>query len=142
MKHILAIDPGNKTGWAIFYDGFLDVCGVWSKDLMLGWKPPLKFDMVIIEEPQAYQGRRAKGKPQDILDLAIYVGKLEEHFRPFTKSIKSVKPARWKGQLDKKLCHARAKAKLSERELGIVEVANLDHNGMDAVALGLWALGR
>lgn len=145
MNYVFAIDPGNKTGWAVFEDGRLIMCGVKSKAEMLAPPHPKItepiWDLVVIEEPQMYQGRRAKGNPQDIIDLAVYVGQLEQRFR-VTKCIKRVKPARWKGQLDKKLCHQRAREKLTMYEQNVVDHAQVDHNGWDAVAMGLWALGR
>jgi hypothetical protein len=54
-----------------------------------------------------------------------------------------LEPSEWKGQLDKEQTEQRARERLSKSEFAsFVSVGALDHNTWDAVALGLYELGR
>lgn len=131
-----SVDPGNRTGWAVWHDGHLISCGLHTRESMIArwaWPEPLHG---VIEEPQAYVGRRSKGRMQDIVELARYVGQIQTKFKTTTL----VKPAQWKGNLPKAICKARCKAALTRDELACVDTE--DHNVWDAIGLGLFYLGR
>ncbi len=139
----LAVDPGKKTGWALFRDSILVRCGTCPSGKGLP-----DADTLVIEEPRI---RRRHPRPEDIIQLAVLVGGIAAKY----KHVRRIKPEVWKGQLPKDVCWRRAAAHLTQKELVCVCAAGrisgatdswiglkLDHNCRDAIALGLWALGR
>lgn len=136
---LLAIDPGRDQGWAeydLFTRHLLD-CGVGSPARQDKKSAPQK---VVIEKPQVYNSRTSNARPADIIKLAIRVGVNVERYKQ--SEIYLVEPGTWKGQLDKKTHHARVLRELSLNDQCLILARDIDHNGMDAVALGLWALKR
>lgn len=99
---------------------------------------------LVIEKPQIYQGRKQKGDPNDLIDLAIEVGVLSTLFSDGTVTL--VKPREWKGQVPKEVMLKRILSKLTADELQLIKGLGLSksqsHNVVDAVGIGLWALGR
>jgi hypothetical protein len=113
---------------------------------------------------------RSKVKPNDIVDLAWCAAIMFERFRPKNlDAARYYKPEEWKGQLPKPAHHLLTLDELTRAELGllpldvrrVVELAankgardgwkpgknyyrekDTVHNTLDAVALGLTALGR
>lgn len=139
---LYAIDPGvHKSGVALFNDGLLMYAG-WHEhagsELLA-----LTNDIVRVEMPRIYPGSgQRKGDLNDLLDLAAVVGYWEDRLRG-SQDVKRVFPATWKGQVPKKIMNARVMAKLSEREAHTIRhVGAKDHNIIDAIGIGLWALGR
>lgn len=133
---LLAIDPGNVTGWAVFngpQDQTLKGCGYGPPAALVGFRP----DVLVIERPQVYDARHSKGDPNDLITLAITVGRLIERMDATT--VLTPLPREWKKQLPKDICHKRALAVLSPDERRLLVS---DHNALDAVALGLWYLKR
>lgn len=135
---LLAIDPGLDTGWALFTRGFaLLACGV--------GQPPMGAPYVVIEKPQVYRGRGSKGDPNDLITLAVGVGRYLERAENSGARVALVLPRQWKGTIDKEIHHQRIRRDLPIDDLRVVvtEEAKLAkskvHNMMDAVGLGLWA---
>ena len=151
MTH-LAIDPGKHTGWAVIGDaGELVACGLGD--------PPLDFGgaRVWIERPQVYRGRASKGDPNDLITLAIQVGRYEERFAARGCQVDTVLPHTWKGSIDPDVCCRRIFASLTECEKALLERAiaplarspvhadltgGRRHNVLDAVGIGKWSLRR
>ncbi len=151
MSH-LAIDPGKHTGWSVIGDdGQLLACG-------LG-EPPLDAGVprVWIERPQIYRGRAMKGDPNDLITLAIQVGRYAERFASRGCQVDTVLPHDWKGSIDPDVCCRRIHAALTECEKVVLERAILPlartpvyadltggrrHNVIDAVGIGKWAIRR
>jgi hypothetical protein len=152
---ILGIDPGNDTGWAIVTaQGLLLACG-------LGDPPhpstlhPDGVKRVIVEKPQVYQGRASKGDPNDLIKLAIGVGRYLERYCMY--STETVLPREWKGTVDPDvLCRRVAKSLVSserdilDRVLEPLARAKLTeetltsgkrHNVIDAIGLVKWSVG-
>lgn len=140
----LAIDPGKNTGWARFADKCLDACGLVPDVGLI----TVYGDEMVIELPQVYRGRFAKGDPNDLIELAAIVGRAEQLARDSLMSVRKVKPRDWKGTIKKKIHNARVLKALDSAEAwrfgqGVVGVAaGVQHNVIDAVGLGLWAVGR
>jgi hypothetical protein len=140
---VVAIDPGKDLGWAFFADGVLFACG-------LAGEPRIEIfdgaEIVVCEEPQIY--RRARARPDDLIKLTRIVGRCEELARACGATFNVVKPARWKGQVPKEICHRRLEAKLSKLERSVLEAdaagvpARKRHNVLDAIGIGMWRLGR
>ncbi len=135
---MIAIDPGVKfCGVACFAADELQWARYVAVDDLDGM---CRSHELIIEMPRIYPGSgQQKGDLNDLLDLAAVVGYCEGIFGVGAR----VFPARWKGQVPKKIMSARIMSKLSSTEQGrIVRVGAKDHNTIDAVGIGLWHLGR
>lgn len=98
------------------------------------------------EWPQVYRGAKSKGDPNDLPGLAG-VGMAVAGMLPGLELVRSPTPAQWSGQLPKSTTGdpwasprgQRVRSRLSPAELGLVQA---QHDAIDAVAIGLWALGR
>lgn len=130
-RRFVSIDPGVRLcGLAAWIDGKLhyarlDSCiAYWSSDWALA-----------IEKPQVYVQSKLKGDPNDLIDLAIAVGKISTRF----SEVVMYRPAQWKGQVPKDIMTERIKLKLSNRELDLVDLPakSLQHNVWDAIGIGL-----
>ena len=128
---LIAIDPGATTGWALFRHRNLVGCGKVSGSRAAVGGLPIA-DEAVIERPVV---RRGHPRADDLMKLGILAGQISAHY-PHGRM---VKPEEWKGQLPKDACWDRARRCLNADELSLVPQ---DHNVRDAVALGLWALGR
>jgi hypothetical protein len=128
---LLALDPGNSTGWAFFVDGVLMACGACKGPSKL-FVPDV--DHVVIENPQVYP--RSKVNPNDLMTLARMVGRYEERFAHIPTKL--VAPREWKGTIVKTVMLKRIKAAMTPGELALL--GNCPHDTVDAVGLGRWAL--
>lgn len=149
--NLLSVDPGNNTGWAFFNSaGVLQCCGL-VKCLVPASLDALaekvsSADTVYVEIPQVYSGPRAKGDPNDLIQVAVCAGWVISQYR--RADLKTVKPAEWKGQEPKEITHKRVLASLSPYELTVFDQdlkkhpKGVQHNVVDAVGIGLWALRR
>jgi hypothetical protein len=149
----LAIDPGNDTGWCLMSEGRELV------DAGLG-DPPVAFvgHRVVIERPQVYQGRSSRVNPNDLITLAIGVGRYKERFISRGCSVEEILPHTWKGTVDPEILCRRVWAALDPREQArVAEVltplarapfseatltAGKRHNVLDAIGLARWSLHR
>lgn len=137
----LAIDPGLSTGWATLdATGRLLACGAGE-----GF-PILSNREAVIERPQVYRAGKSKGDPNDLITLAIRVGRYQERLEVAGVRVELFLPTTWKGQIDKERHHAQVNARLAENERGIVErvakaagARGYDDNVWDAIALAKWA---
>lgn len=150
---VLAIDPGTDTGYALFdSNGRLYACGL--GDPRSNEKHVVRnLTRVVIERPMVYPGGRQQAKPEDIIKLALKAGEWAGVYRQWA-DIEFVAPFQWKGSVPKSIHHERIKAKLSPAELEIVVASfaprigipriapSKQHNIVDAVGLGLFAVGR
>lgn len=148
---ILAIDPGRDTGWCLMNEDRQLL------DAGLG-EPPLAFvvDRVFIERPQIYP--RSKGDPNDLITLAIQVGRYKERFAARGCAVEEILPHAWKGTVDPDILCRRVWASLDAFEKGLLEsvlrplarkpldISTLTdgrrHNVIDAVGLAKWSLLR
>lgn len=136
---LLAIDPGDATGWAHFRGYQLSACGLTPPDTY-STLPACQY--VIVEEPQVYRFGRAD--PNSLLILSEKVGRIMQLY----PHAKKVKPRTWKGTMPKEICHARFLPKLGPLEKKVLDDAlegvarGLRHNVRDAVCMGLWELKR
>lgn len=135
-----AVDPGENSGAAIFNaEGQLVELHQGKRDevreaLRLAWVP------LVVEKPQVYP--YSKARPNDLITLATYAGMLAA----MGPAHVFVLPATWKGQLDPTLIPKRALPCLDEAERGVVRAGLANRkkidDALDAMALGLWCLGR
>lgn len=96
---------------------------------------------LIIEQPQTYGGRAAKGDANDLIKLANLVGALST----LADEVELVAPAKWKGQAPASVVEARCRKKLTDAEKLRIELPRNAKHRTDvwhAIGLGLWKLGR
>jgi hypothetical protein len=154
VSTLLAIDPGQHTGWAVFTDGMLlragtvhapgigtltAKAGAILRDLRATipgavWEGS-GVELVAVEEMRYYPGR-AQSTPNDLLEVQAMAGvctALGQAFR--------FVPAReWKGSVPKSISDTRTAARLTPAEQAIF--TRLDDHGRDAVGIGVYILGR
>lgn len=141
----LSIDPGVDTGWALWRDSDqLVACGVSDpREKVTG-----QVGFVILERPQVYRARLSKGDPNNIVTLAIQVGRYAQWFESRGAHIAMCIPHDWKGNLPKDIHHARVWGELSPAQRDVVNRCGQVvppsklHNLMDALALGRVAFQR
>lgn len=144
-NYLIALDPGLSTGWCIADSSGIVECGV-------GEQWPLtryRNGSGVIERPEIYNPQFMKGDPNDILTLAIRVGRYIERLDAQGIFCEEVLPKDWKGQLSKTVHHNRAKRKLTIAERSIIDAADAKIGNAkvkldlwDAVCLALWKTGR
>jgi hypothetical protein len=149
-KRLVAVDPGLRTtAVALFLDGTLSEIERYTPVHLRNAQGAIALQVfldarLVIEFPQAYRGGKSKGDPNGLLRLAHLVGQLNT-----AGKAELVAPATWAGQVPKATSKAlagsspralRIRAALSEAERALVDWTCDDV--IDAVGIGLWALGR
>ena len=145
----LAVDPGvHQCGYARGDGRRVTQAGMW--DTLRGpiW-PQILPGMsaadpahAVSEIPQVYQGT-GKGavRSKDLVDLVVVAGRVCGFHR-----VTYVRPASWKGQVPKKIHHARMWRILDTEETALLKdldvAKGLRHNVYDAVCLLLRTYGR
>lgn len=144
---LLAIDPGISTGCALFVGGIL----------VKHWLGPPKEQVedilfpretrVVIERPQVYTRSKSYVDPNDLITLALTAGAYGEWARGFGIEPEFVKPAEWKGQVDKLVTYNRVVRACPGLDLSMYPAPkkkfnpkDVVYNVTDAIGIGLWAL--
>jgi len=159
METMLAVDPGKfHAAGAVFVDGRLKRSGLFETPLrdpatagldlgssLARFVGGYEIESLVVEYPIVYP--RGPGDPNDLLALAYVAGVLVGVLKPLSPRL--VTPNRWKGNVPKKVIRLRV---LGDRAAGVegrlskdeVEILGDDpsHHIVDAVGIGLWALGR
>lgn len=128
---------------------YANICSVEECRSNIEFAAPLRFlnrhDLslhgdCIIEVPQIYPGQQQKGDQNDLIDLAVTVGRYAERAASCGFRVTLVKPRAWKGQLPKDVCWQRVRETLSAYErFNMTEVSKSKaHNMHDAIGLGTW----
>ena len=146
MKTLLSVDPGTKAvGWALWKGETLARCDVSRGEkwwLTLASLPEVRPDVLYIEDQQIYS--TSKINAHSLLAVARVTGAIIYHYK--APSTVLVLPRVWKGQVPKKICSERTLNRLNEAEMQAVnsykQARYLEHNMVDAIGIGLWALGR
>lgn len=141
MGVTVAIDPGVQwCGVAVFADGALVSASLEKPEkVRSSWAP---VDRLTIEVPQVYRAGLGKGDPNDLIAVAVEVGRLIES--AWTDDVERVRPHDWKGSVPKEIHNARTLAVLSPAERACLPKLPKTkmHNVLDAVGLGLWSLEK
>lgn len=146
-ENLLAFDPGKRTGWAWFRWGKLSRAG-YSKFGELIADPPRPTErsllLVVIETPQWRP--REHLDINDLLELAVMAGRLEQTYVERQAHVERVLPTTWKGSVPKEHHHPHVVKCLAPDEVLVMPLRprakDHDPNMLDAVGLGLWKLGR
>lgn len=145
---ILSVDPGKKTGWAIWRAGVLTGCGLTDGD-----RPvlPAGVPLLVIERPHEGEGKASKS---DIITLSRRMGCAIMAAR--TDRVLEVLPVQWKGSVPKRVKLPSGKivepaldairAKMTDNDWivfwrdmkGVAKSAQ--NNVLDAIGLGIWFL--
>jgi hypothetical protein len=160
---LVAVDPGLRhLGVAIFFNGILyDVLLVKNPQLGRGAEAwygytraktdlPSSFreiiegaDHLVVEMQQVY--RRGPGDPNDLLQVAGVAG-VVVGLANLDARVTGYLPREWKGQVQKDVFAKRILTRLDSAEMfkfNSKKIAkSLVHNCVDAIGLGLKALGR
>jgi len=157
IPKLIAVDPGvKKCAIAVFDDSHLtDAFYVTTThhDIAAGAAEMVEqmlahaddFQVrVVIERPQIYAGSKAKGNPNDLLDLSFVAGTFNA---VMDRASAAYLPAEWKGQVPKLIHHKRL-GEFFEENADVYEtkvwqrISKLkkDHDLRDAVGLGLFHL--
>ena len=152
---LIAVDPGVVTGFAFFVGGKLlsaKTCSVEEFRMLIENETPLSWQnsrkphesVCVIELPQIYPGQQQKGDQNDLITLAVAVGRYVEIAKACGFQTRLVKPREWKGQLPKDVCWSRVKDTLSFEELARIPKLpkSRAHNMHDAIGIGTWFLKR
>lgn len=99
-------------------------------------------DVLALEYPRVYQGNKQKGDPNDLLPLAGVVCAVSGLL--LRSEVRRYFPHEWKGTVDADVMLARIVGRLRPDEVGKIEPcpASLRHNVVDAIGIGLKAVGR
>lgn len=144
---LIAIDPGKVTGVAVFSGGVLRFATACTEEQCLMHienAAPIRQGKpagdCIMEIPQIYPGQQQKGDQNDLIKLAVMVGRYSDRATACGFRVKLVKPREWKGQLPKDVCWKRVRETLTVLELGTMEKLpkSRAHNMHDAIGLGTW----
>lgn len=142
MTSLLTIDPGEQTGWALWWKGKMNACGLGGLRLNI----LVYVDQAYIECPKIYP--HTKARPNDLIKLARLVGRYEQFCEDLGAEVQVISPSDWKGQLSKDVSNARTWTTLneSERQIFTRNCGDLSpskkHNVLDAIGIGLWVLKR
>lgn len=156
MIFTLAIDPGAKLcGWASFADIELVKCGLVRgetlKELHTDAVCQIAFGprtRVVVEKPRVYPVRAMKGDANDLVTIAFAAGVVVGAAAERIDEFQSAWPSEWKGSVPKQIHVKRTLAALTADERKTYErcvadaPVSLRHNCLDAIGLGLWAVGR
>lgn len=143
LTDLIAIDPGNDAGIAVFHDQLLVGAELVVEAPARGWVWQGPYALpVVCEVPKERRGSRVN--TQDLITLAFTAGYLVSSMQP--TDLLTVFPEQWKGQRPKHADNHLTKKLLCGRERQILEGLSIprskEHNVLDAIGLGLWALGR
>lgn len=149
---LTTIDPGVRTGIAIFDKGELRHCGLLKYDSakvfaftltsLFQLMPP---DKVVVEIPRIYDRRNWKGDPNDLILVAKIAGIAMGQSGKYCPA-EEVYPQQWKGQRPKDVDNEYTKKILNPEELKVLYSEYIPktyiHNVIDAIGIGLWKLER
>ena len=129
-RALVAVDPGVcYAAWAVFLGDrvVLTKRGPWNE--LYGLIETTKPDEIVIERPRIYRGgpRHVSRDVQLLIDTVH--GFIADH-----PGIFALFPSAWKGSVPKEVCRARIEA-------AGYRTAGMTHDEIDAVGIGLYAMG-
>ncbi len=158
---LLAVDPGNDAGWAVFDSARrLTMCDLDTAGR--GRLPPRHdYTKILVEVPR-YRGRFEKN-PQALMTLSFTAGLWAGRYES-CGPVHPLIPNAWKGQTPKEVSHRRVLDRLSleerrvlalgctglsprlppiEEAIGMkLSISDKRANILDAIGIGLFGVGR
>ena len=136
--HLIAIDPGETSGVALFIDSKLAACGKCKPcDLPSSWTRA-RHDTIIEIPTRVHGGRKA----ESILKLSFSAGRWMQYLASTTDRLVLVPPQRWKGNLSKRVHQPMILDRLTYPERQIYIKAKTSHDTIDAIGLGHYYLAQ
>lgn len=143
---LVAIDPGKAVGFAEFNGELTNATVCTPEECLLFIENAARISRArssgdcVIEIPQVYPGQQQKGDQNDLILLAVMVGKFAERAKEQRFGVALVKPREWKGQLPKDVCWRRVRETLTPLEFSRIPELSKSraHNMHDAIGLGTW----
>lgn len=155
--NVVAIDPGTLGGFALLdHERRLRACGTLElrylreaartiddliRDLMHGGPVVL-----LVESQTIYPGGKQKAKPADVIRLAQEAGEIAGFLRCYLTDRYGgtawVAPRTWKGQMPKDAVRHHVGRILDKVEAETADLGVLSDDVVEAVGIGLWAVGR
>lgn len=143
-RGFVSVDPGARSGIA-YFSAEPELQGMACVTHIDAVKQVQDFcGLLVCEMPRVYPLQAGKVDPNDLLQLAFKIGQLTQAARAWVL----VEPRDWKRGASKEVTAQRAAAALAPRERArcanfVRDTAeSYMHNGLDAMAIGLWILGR
>lgn len=140
---LFAVDPGVEQCAVASFKGSGQLHFTWFQSEALAGNDDRTDPAQCICELPEQRGRSTNIRMSDIIDLTWAGARVCANLPTET-----VKPSAWKGQVPKAIHHKRMEAALTPEERIVLRNCLLkvpgpvQHNLKDAVALGLWKLGR
>ncbi len=154
---IVAIDPGVKASGVACFDGGSLVSAFWAREsgarsmeaeVILRASSAFGFSagevVAVVEEPITVRGRAFRGSTESLLKLSQSIGALRAMLQSIGTRVELTSVRAWKGNVPTEALQERLLRKLDEDEKLRIEwpAQSYAHNIVDAISLGLWALGR
>lgn len=143
MTLLMTVDPGKHACAFSVWNGlfFLEAPFIEGPrqrfaSYVQRWNP----DVLVVEVPLHYPMGGKNTDPNDLVQVALSAGAC---IGTAQGVVVTVFPSQWKGQLPKEVHHRRVRSDRRYTERMAEEVAKvlsgLQHNVLDAIAMGLWA---
>lgn len=142
----LAIDPGLQTGWARGRQGRVVDCGlaqILDDFSCMDMLPLCSNGSVVIEKP-VYRHSNNRVDPNDLIALAVRVGRIMETYLRTGTRVETVFPSTWKASVPKAIHERRIEQDLTDEERALVHASlarvpvSYRHNVWDAIGLAVW----
>lgn len=134
---LVSIDPGTKKSAIAAWNNYGQL--VFADDLpnsqIRTFLNQITTARVVIETPVLYPKSRKVHK--DVKRLLI----IAQEFKNRVQNGEAVKPSEWKGQVPKNIHKHRILKALTQLEMRSIITPD-NHNTIDAIGIGLFALGR
>ncbi|TXH08593.1 MAG: hypothetical protein E6R03_17935 [Hyphomicrobiaceae bacterium] len=125
----------NAVGWLRYAD-YLNIAEM-RKFISLLDGPA----RIVVECPRVYPSAQQKGDQNDLIDLALTVGRMME----FGDTSEIVYPRQWKGTVDADVMTERiartARLRGDIKHVRLPRAKSKQHNVWDAVGIGYWVFG-
>lgn len=139
---LIAVDPGNKTGVAVFSTRHHRLLWAGTCRPEQGYKfiDLAEGALIYAEIPWIYPTGRSTASPNAIIKTALHLGLFLGPLVTKAKEINYLQPAAWKGQVPKEVHQSKIAEALDPKERDMWDLVGPD--ARDAIGIGLFALKR
>lgn len=142
---LCTIDSGAKAGIALWWKRQLVYCRLVRAREVREWQlqclQSSPIAKAIVEVPIVRTNEGTKVNPNNLITLGVSAGRLVP---ALCGTVETVIPNQWKGQLPDDILYRRIYAALTDEEKALIPdlAEGLLHNVLDAIGIGINALGR